>query len=608
MKTMNNNGVKKGIAIQAKADAAKVEKLAKGLNSHKAVLKNLESGQDEIREAMGVVLDDLCSGEAQMKYNLQITKTVSELDYTEKRVLCACIYTLITSYEQNLPIQIELYSNLERILQVSERNPDFVFENLNNIDSHTDRLVILKTICSFLFLGDFSFSFLGDMDRFYWLFAFASVKDIGDVCSAINSEYLALGIEGITAQYYPVIMSNKKTEEKDNRISTEVVEELESSKDEEKSESFEAITNIINEFVADETSFGKGVAFSEKDLKKELHIAFSNVAFESLVAVTKIERSYLIFTTYAVYIKEGKFLKVGYARLPYTQICRNNITTSKGKQAGTSKISIPVLLDDGTKKIVDIDDAKLKEERFRDLLVAINKSGCTIPQTDRAVEIKELSDKALKNLLSAIIYMLKNEGAYLTDVYCLTKELGHDDSWNQLSLSIVNEESLKSTVKKFFYDVPYPSKHDISFKVVELLIGLVSQNNILNGKPSTTLSLSMNNYIRIFDNNNIPIREYNLILKNAKDELNAFSYDKYFFLKKEIESKELEFKENIISGIEEAILKIESGFDFKVKEPVKNRVKDVAAGFQGKLTEGLTDIAEKAKKGATEILDNKRNK
>lgn len=607
---MSSKDVKKGIAIQANADAAKVEKLVKGLNANTDILATLEYSQDEIRDIIGIALDDLSADDANKKYNLQVTKTVSELDYTEKRVLCACIFTLISSYEQNTSIQISFYINLEKHLQIAERKSDFNFESLNNIDSYLDRLVILKVICSFLFLNDESFSFLREKDVFYWLFAFASVKDIADVCNAINSEYIVLGIKGINNHYDPVLTTYKEMEMQNARIEAGMVEQLESAK-EVKTENYDELINIIYEFVSDEASFGKGVAFSEKDLKKELPKQFSSVAFDSLAAVTKIDKGYIIFTTYALYLKERNILTGEYVCIPYACICTDKITTSIGKQTGTSKISIPFVLNDGTIKTVHIDDVKLEEERLRDLLVKISKSGCIIPQTDRVIQIKELPETALINLLSAVIYILRNEGAYLTDIYYFTKELSQDDCWDQLVFNIFDEESLKKKLKAFFDDVPYPSKQDISLEAVKLVMGLVSHNNIVNGNSSTILSLSMNDYIRLLDTNNIPVKEYNLLLKNAANGLKTFSRDEYLSLKEEIEGEDLSCKENIISGIEHAVSLIESGLDFKVKETIKKRAKDVvdvASTVQEKVTEGVNDIAEKAKKSAAEIKKKKTKK
>lgn len=442
-----------------------------------------------------------------------------------------------------------------------------------------------------------------------------AVEKITDACfqlirDLLHAEYSTLGIEGIKNYYDPILALYKEMEEQNVRIEAGIAEQLESA-EEATTENYGELIKIINEFVADEASFGKGVAFSKEDLKKELPKAFSRVAFDSLIAVSKIDRGHLIFTTYGLYLKEGNFLTGEYFCLPYARICTGKITTSKEKQAGTSKIFIPFVLDDGTIKTVGIDAIKLEEERLRDLLVKISKSGCAIPQTDRAVQIRELPKRALINILSVIIYILRNEGAFLTDVFCFTKELEMDDCWEQLVFNVCNEESLKNTLKALFDDVPYPSKHDISLNAVELVMGLVSHNNILKGNPSTTLSLSMNDYIRVLNTNNIPVKEFNLMLKNAAIGVKTLSRDKYLSLKEEIEGKELACKENIISGIEHAVLLIESGFDYRAKETIKKRAKDVAdvaTAVQGKVTKGVNDIAERTKKGSADIREKKVKK
>ena len=124
---MSSKDVKKGIAIQAKADAEKVEKLSKGLQAHRDILEGLESGQDEIRDTVGIVLDDMSADEARRLFDLQIKKTPDELDETEKRVLCACIYSLTTAYGQNSALQIKFYTNLEKYLGVAQEKMTLIF-------------------------------------------------------------------------------------------------------------------------------------------------------------------------------------------------------------------------------------------------------------------------------------------------------------------------------------------------------------------------------------------------------------------------------------------------------------------------------------------------
>lgn len=600
---MSNKDVKKGIAIQANVDAAKVEKLAKGLNAHKSVLATLESGQYEIRDTIGIVLDDLSDCEAQAKYNLKYTKALSELDHTEKRVLCACIYTLINSTERNTPLHINFYTNLEKYLRISERISDFNFENLNNIDSHTDRMIILKVIITFLFLGDESFNFLFEKGAFSWLFTFASVKDIQSICCAISAEYTTLGIEGIISQYEPSLTPLTETEELHSVVESEEAALIEDV-DKANSEDYCELIKIINEFVVDEASFGKDVAFSNKDFKKALPPAYSRVAFDSLVAATKIDRGFLVFTTYALYLQGKSILANEYVCLPYAQICIDKITTSKGKQAGTSKLFVPVVSDLGAIKTVEIDAVKVQEERLRDLLIKIVKSGCAVAQTDRSVQIKELPEKALIKLLSAIIYMLRKDDAYLTEVYCLTKQLDKLDYWDQLVSAVYNDKTLGDTVKAFFDDVPYPSKNDISLEAIKLVMGLVSYNNIANGNPRTKLSTTMHDYIRVFDINNIPVKEFNLMLDGAADRIMHLSKSEYYSLKKEIEEKELASKANIITGIDHACQAIDSGLNFKLTEKMKSGTKellDEADNIQRKVTEKVNKITDKVKKGALEI-------
>lgn len=595
---MSNKDVKRGIAIQANTDAAKVEKLVKGLKAHREVLTNLESNQFEIRDSMDIILNDLSDSEALRNYNIQITKEVTELDITEKRVLCACIYTLLSSYHQNNIDQTSFYTNLEEHLQITERKSDFNFENLNKIDSHTDRLVILKSICSFLFLSDESFNFLLNKDSHYWMFSFTSFADIQNVCNTIYSEYLMLGTEGIINQYHTFFASNESKEELSTVIETSVVEQLDRT-EWLNEKNFEGLSNIIKEFVKDEKAFGKSVVFTKKDLKNELQRTYSNVAYDSLIAVSKVDNGYLIFTTYALYLKERSKLLEKYECIPFSNICVNKITTSKGKKTGTSKMSIPISLDDGSIKTFVIDVSKLEEERLRDLFVEISKSGCAISQTDRVVQINELSKIAIVNLLSSIVYIFRNEKAYLTNVYLLAKELGQEDCWDQFASNILNEDTLKISVEEFFDEVPYPSIHSISQDTIELIMELILQNNIVNGNPSTTLSIDMNNYIRIFDNNNISTKNFNIMLLEAEKRIRTFNLKKYIRLKEDIMGKDLTFKENILAGIEQTNLYIENRLEYKTKETIKIRTKEAADAVNSipdKVKEGLHDIKIKLKK------------
>ena len=573
---MSNKDIKKGIAIQAEADAAKVEKLSKGLSAHKAALESLESGQGEIRDAMGIVLDDMSAGEAKMLFDLQIKKTPGELDETEKHVLCACIYALLSAYGQNAPSQISFYSNLEKYLGVSERKDDFDFFSLNNIDSHTDRIVILKAVCSFLYLNSESFAFLKDQENFSWLFAFASVKDIRDVCSAINSEHAVLGVNGILGNYDPLLAPKREMQEEYYRLKSEIdgtAEMLPETANEENN-CFEELSSLINRYLADESAFGKGVAYSEEEFKRELANFTPDVAFDSFIAASKIDKGSLIFTTHSLYLKADGLLKNNYAELPYSCIQTDKIITEVGRKTGTRKITIPVT-DGVNTKLYCIDDSKLEEEKLRDLLIEISKSGVAVSDNDKEIRIDDLSEQEKALLLSAAIYAVNQEGYPLADLYVLAQKW-NVDNWEALSTTIKNDKDFEDAVRACVSGIPYPSERITSLAMVEFVMALVARGNTLLGEEATKLSIKMENRIRAFASEEIPSKSFNIMLKDAQSLIKDEPHDAYLSLKGAVAKQSLSYSDSIITGVDLIIARIEAGLDYKAKQSIKKAAKDVA--------------------------------
>ncbi len=597
---MSSKDVKKGIAIQAKADAEKVEKLFKGLQAHRDILEGLESGQGEIRDTMGIVLDDMSDEEARRLFDLQIKKTPDELDETEKRILCACIYSLTNSHGQNSALQIKFYTNLEKYLGVAERKDNFDFSCLNNVDSHTDRMVILRAVCSFLFLHDQTFAFVKDSESFVWLFAFASVKDIIDVCGAIKSEFSTLGSEGVLGNYDPTLLSQNTFEPQGYITSSEADSYCEDIL--EPAEEYADLVSFINTAVSDEAAFGKGIAFSESELKKELSKKLSGVAFDSLVAVSKIDRGYLIFTTYALYLKAGSILKSEYVCLPYKDVLASQIITAEGKQPGTRKIIIPVQHADII-KTVEIDDSKLEEEKLRDFLLNIKASGLEFPDSDREVKPDQLPENDKKKLLSIFAFILNQEQRPLTDVYLIARSWKIENFWNTITLEISNDDELDTAITSYLKDIPYPSKRVTATASMKLLMGLISHSNVLSGCPSTQLSVNLESDLRKFDLAGMSSREFNLLMKAAPSIVEESSYEEYANLINSAAIAELNYGRSIKAGATLMIQKIESSIDFKAKKLIKETAKDVAdvaSTVQSKFAEGVNGVAEKAKKNAAE--------
>lgn len=106
---MSKKDIRKGIEIQARADAAKQDKVASGLEKQAEILQAIESDQREVQGAVGVVLHDKAVEEARVLYGIEVTKSPRELGSIEKQALCAALYTLMDQYGQSTDYQRAFY-------------------------------------------------------------------------------------------------------------------------------------------------------------------------------------------------------------------------------------------------------------------------------------------------------------------------------------------------------------------------------------------------------------------------------------------------------------------------------------------------------------------
>lgn len=502
---MSKKDFKKGIAAQAKADAAKQEKIAKGLKAHGEILNNISNHQNQIQSALDIVIDDLAESDAS-SYGLDSTNLPALMDITEKRVLCACIFTLLSTFEQNNEYQQCFYNNLENHLGVSERVSSFDFDNLQRIDSISDRLKMLQVICSFLFLHDESFEFLRDKTRFHWLFALAPVKDIANTCKRIDFEYSMLGVDGIVSRYR--IDSSKAEEFDDAEPIAEIANTTEANDD-----SYEELFSIIHSAIDNEVAFGKSVELSETDFEREIKRDFPCLAYDSLIATNRVGTGYVIFTTFAIYLKQGR----KYVEVPYSSILVDKVHTKAGKKAGTRCLVIVYKPDSDIEKSIKIDDGKLIEENLKDLLLKIVNSGCHIAKTDKITELPKLNETLKANILSAILYVLNNDKAQITDAFFFADELGIVSKWNDCYAAIKDEDTYHSIVKECCADIPYPSKRYITTKVIQRAMRCLACSNMLKGLPLSQMNSPFERLIKDFDVYGIDTSRFNKMMDSATD-------------------------------------------------------------------------------------------
>ena len=169
---MSKKDFLKGIEAQAKIQAKREQKVEKGMQVLEEKLEDIAEEQDAGFELVDVVLHDVADIQNQALYGLTSGKRLKDLNITEQRVLAACIYTMLSKQEPKSDLQISFYLNLEDYLGIRERNDKFVFQSLENVDSHSDRIAMGKAICAFLFLRNCSFDFVKDKDSYAWLLDF----------------------------------------------------------------------------------------------------------------------------------------------------------------------------------------------------------------------------------------------------------------------------------------------------------------------------------------------------------------------------------------------------------------------------------------------------
>jgi len=506
---MSKKDFKKGVAAQAKIDAAKEDKIAKGLKAHGEILNNISEHQNQIQSALDIIIDDWADSDAS-DYGLDSTNLPSVMDITEKRVLCACVFTLLSSYNQNSEAQQLFYTNLEEHLGVSERVATFDFDKLQKIDSVSDRLKILQVICAFLFLHDESFEFLRDRNTFNWLFALAPVKDIANTCKRIDFEYNMLGINGIVSRYKIESYATNQLESPDS--ASELPETSQVSDD-----SYEELISVIQSAVADESAFGKIIEFNEAEFEKEIKKDFPTLAYDSLIATNRIGNGCIIFTTYAFYIKKSKLPANKYIEVPYNSILPEKIHTKSGKKAGTRCLVIVYKTGANIEENLEIDDGKLIEEKLKDLVLNIINSGCQLSVTDKLTEPSKLEISLKIQLLSTIIYALKKDKANITDAFCMAEELNIVSRWNECYTLIQDDNAYSSAVKELCKGIPYPSKRYISNRIIHRAMMCLACSNMLKGLPLSQINSPYELRIKEFDVSGIDTERFNKMMTSATD-------------------------------------------------------------------------------------------
>lgn len=580
VESMSKKDIQKGIEIQATADTAKAAKLAAGMQAHAEVLGAIRSTQEQVRGNVDIIMHDQAAQEAARLYGLGETKKIRDLDHTEKRVLGAALYTLMANYQQNSDRQKKFYQCYEQY-GVSERYENFNFALLNNIDSFSDRKVILKAICVFLFLKDCNTDFSHD-PAFNWLNNFTSADDVDAVCLEIEKEFSIVGDDALLLGYVPALAQPEVSAAPAELVEADAEELSEGEYD------YAPLFELVGRYIKDESAFGKQVSPAQAFLDKELGVKHAGVSSNATIAATKVSNGHLIFTTYALYLRVGSMFQGEYVCLPYASIQTRRIATGDGKVKGTRKLIIPYITDSGLAS-VEIDDTKVQEEKLRELLLEIQTSGGSFATTDKHIPISELPEQIQIDFFSILASVLHSEDHALTEVYLLVRDYGFSERWDEI-VENMPVDRVQSKIEEFINAIPYPSEFAVTGEAMRLYLRTICRTNILEGNEATLLSQAEENYAKCFDMiGAMTDAEFSILLKKSAADIRKVSL---------VELREM--RDNIAEGtscfaaitttLDALIEKMQTEETARQNTPVAKFVKAV----QETATPAAKDIAKKA--------------
>ena len=535
---MGKKDIQKGIEIQARADAAKAEKIARGLEAHAEVLEQVKSYQEGIQDTLGVVLSDMSEADAEKLYGLRSRKKPIELDATERRALCSAIYTLIAEHNQNTDIQKAFFFSLERRLGVSDRIAGFDFLNLEHIDSHVDRVAVLKVICAFSFLKDNDTHFKEQPD-YAWLYEFTSTKDVDTICKEIEDEFSVLGCIGLISAYHGILPVSEENQSPKLSANEEESDVFPISDDD-----YSTLSEIILRYTADVNSFGVPANKPEETAEKELRKQFPTFSSVSVITANKVANGYLIFSTAAIYMKTTNLLRGEYIRIPYGSILIEKIATSEGRTPGTRKLLI-TYMDDAAKSII-VDDTKVTEEKLRDMLIEIRNEQCHVANTDISIGFEELDIGAKCILGGMLICSLREEKKSVAPAYIYFSENGICSFWDRIANSKITADEKYS---EFFRFCPYPSEKAISAIAIVKMLEANTWSNYANKQERSLLSSYMESIIKGFDKCNLSDTDFCRMIKRAVKNVESIPIDNIIELYDDMTASEMAEQADVFDGL-----------------------------------------------------------
>ena len=224
---------------------------------------------------------------------------------------------------------------------------------------------------------------------------------------------------------------------------------------------FSGIVKLIKKEVPLNKLLGEEIKINDKKYNAVL-AALSFLTPKAVIAITKGDQWYLVFSTYALCVYRAGSINYSerYFRIPYIKINENSIATQ--------------VIDDGLEFIFkdengntkyNFNDKNIDAERLECILSMIEKIN-NFAETDETTKFSELDEEIKVGYYHIISAILTENNHPLFELFRIVVSDGLEKHWDR----IVEEESdIKGFIEQWQKSIPYPSEDAIALKLIRNL-------------------------------------------------------------------------------------------------------------------------------------------
>lgn len=244
---------------------------------------------------------------------------------------------------------------------------------------------------------------------------------------------------------------------------------------------FDELAALITKAV-DSEALGKKI---EKNDKKQWMLSrFSFLTPKTVISITKGDKVYLLFSTYALYVyTAGGILKDElFWSLPYEKISDTNIAIELN-----NKEPDRFIFDDGAVR-KSFSDENISVQKLEQLLSEIKRVGA-FSETDKKLNFAELNLDIKVGYYHIISAILKENKQPLFELFRVVTDEGLDSYWDRI---IQEESDISHYILQWQEEIPYPYEEAIALRLLGSICTILQytkQDEALNANEKKYFSL-----------------------------------------------------------------------------------------------------------------------